>query len=196
MVDVAGPEELVEIQTIGFASVRRKLERLVERHHVALVHPIPAEKWLVRVDADGEVVRRRRSPRRGLPIDLFDELVHIPALLVDPRFRLELLLTVEEEVRGPVPAGARYRYPREWWRLDRRLVDVRETMRIDEPRDLLALLPAGLPARFTSADIVASTGRSRRLAMRAVYCLERSGVLVRVGRSGRFVGYERVARGA
>ena len=194
VVDVAGRDELVEIQTASFGSVRRKLERLVVSHHVVLVHPIPIERWLVLVDGDGTVLRRRRSPKRGLELDLFDELVHVPTLVADPRFRLELLMTQEEEIRGPIPEGARYRYPRAWWRLDRRLIDVVETRRIDTPADLLSLLPSGLPEPFTSADIVAATGWSKRLAMRAVYCLERSGAVVRIDRRGRHVAYGRVPR--
>ncbi len=190
-IDVAGPDELIEIQTRGFAGARRKLERLVERHRVVLVHPLPVEKWLVLVDGDGAIVRRRRSPRRAQPLDLFDELVAIPALIADPGFRIELVLTCEEEIRGPIPDGARYRYPRSWWRLDRRLVDVVETRRIDGPADLLALLPAGLPEVFTSADVVTASGRSKRLAMRTVYCLERCGAIERVGRRGRYVAYRR-----
>lgn len=191
VVDVAGPDELVEIQTASFGSARRKLERLVVSHRVALVYPIPIEKWLVRVDADGAVLARRRSPKRGLPIDLFDELVHVPSLVAHPNFRVEVLFTREEEIRGPIPEGARYRYPREWWRLDRRLLEVVETRRIDTPADLLGQLPVGLPKPFTTADIVAATGRSKRLAMRAVYCLERSGAVARLARQGRFVAYGR-----
>ena len=191
VIDVVAPDELIEIQTSGFASARRKLEQLVERHRVVLVHPMPVEKWLIVVDADGAIVRRRRSPRRAQPLDLFDELVSIPALLTDANFRIELLFTSEEEIRGPIPDGSRYRYPRTWWRLDRRLVDVVETRRIDDPGDLLGLLPVGLPDTFTTADIVAASGRSKRLAMRAVYCLERCGVIERVGRRGRFVAYRR-----
>jgi len=191
VVDVAGRDELVEIQTASFASARRKLERLVGSHRVVLVHPIPIEKWLVSVDADGVILRRRRSPRRGLTLDLFDELVSLPGLIAHPNFRMELALICEEEIRGPIPEGARYRYPREWWRLDRRLLDVLETRRIDTPADLLGLLPPGLPGEFTTADIVAATGRSKRLAMRAVYCLERSGAVARIARRGRFVTYGR-----
>jgi hypothetical protein len=194
VVDVAGRDELVEIQTASFGSARRKLERLVATHRLVLVHPIPVETWLVRVDAEGAILRRRRSPKRGLPLDLFDELVHLPGLVADPNFRIELALAIVEEIRGPVPAGARYRYAREWWRLDRRLLEVVETRRIDGPDDLLALLPADLPAPFTTADLVAATGRSRRLAMRATYCLERSGAIERVARRGRFVAFARVPR--
>lgn len=191
VVDVAGRDELVEIQTAGFASAARKLKLLVAAHRVVLVHPIAIEKWLVVVDADGAVVRRRRSPKRGLALDLFDELVHIPALVAHPNFRIELALICEEEIRGPVPDGARYRYPRRWWRLDRRLVEVIETRRIDTPADLLSLLPDGLPEPFTTADIVLATGRSKRLAMRAVYCLAQCGAVTRLARQGRFVSYGR-----
>jgi hypothetical protein len=192
VVDVVGPHELVEIQTGSFGSASRKLERLVASHAVVLVHPIPIEKRLVRVDADGVVVGRRRSPKRGMALDVFDELVHIPGLVAHPGFRLEILLTCEEEIRGPIAEGARYRYPRTWRRLDRRLVEVIETVRIDTPHDLLGLLPADLPDPFTTADIAAATGRSSRLARRAVYCLERSGAVRRLPRRGRLVAYGRV----
>ena len=192
VVDVAGPNEVVEIQTGSFGSASRKLERLVASRRVVLVYPIPIEKWLVRVDADGRVLGRRRSPKRGLALDLFDELVHIPGLVAHPDFRIELPLTREEEIRGPIPDGARYRYPRTWRRLDRRLLDVTETRRLDTPGDLLCLLPVGLPEPFTTADIVVATGRSKRLAMRTVYCLERSGAIGRLARRGRFVAYRRL----
>jgi hypothetical protein len=189
IVDVAGADELVEIQTASFSSARRKLEQLLQTHRVLLVHPIPAEKWLIRVDADGVVVRRRRSPKRGLPIDIFDELVSLATLVGHPNFRLEILMTAEDEVRGPIPVGVRRRHPRDWRRLDRRLLDVVAIHRVDRPLDLAELLPPDLPTTFTTADIVAGSGRSRRLAMRAAYCLERSGVVTRVGRDGRFVAY-------
>lgn len=192
VVDVAGHHEVVEIQTASFGSARRKLERLVASRRVVLVHPIPIEKWLVRVDADGAVLRRGRSPKRGLALDLFDELVHIPALITHPNFRIELALTCEEEIRGPIPEGVKYRHPREWRRVDRRLLDIIETRRIDTPVDLLGLLPLGLPEPFTTADIVAAAGRSKRLAMRTVFCLERSGAIARLPRRGRLVAYGRV----
>lgn len=194
VVDIAGPDELVEIQTASFASARRKLERLVGSHRVLLVHPIPVEKWLVHLDADGKVVRRRRSPRRGIALDLFEELVSLPTLMAHPDFRIEIALTSEEEVRGPVPDGVRYRHPRSWRRLDRRLLEVIGTVRLDTPADLLGLLPPGLPEPFTTADITAATGRSRRLAMRAVYCLARSGAAERRGKAGRYAIYGRPSR--
>ena len=59
---------LIEIQTRGFAPLKRKLRRLTEEYEVLLVHPIPREKWILRLAADEEtVIGRRKSPKRGWP---------------------------------------------------------------------------------------------------------------------------------
>jgi hypothetical protein len=196
VIDVVRDDELVEIQTASFSSAARKLRRLVEDHRVALIHPIAAERWLVRVDSDGVVGSRRRSPKRGLAMDLFRELTAFPELIAHPNFRVELVLICEEEIRGPVPEGARYRYPREWWRLDRRLLDVVDTVRVDTPADLLALLPAGLPSQFTTADIATTSHRPKNLAMRTAYCLLRAGAVECVGKLGRLQLYQPAAGSA
>ena len=188
VIDIVRDDELVEIQTASFASAARKLRGLVEKHRIVLVHPIALERWLVRVDADGAIVSRRRSPKRGLPIDLFDQLVAFPELIAHPNFTFEIPLIREEEIRGPIPTGARYRYPREWWRLDRRLLEIVETIKVATPGDMPGLLPP-LPETFTSADIRTATGRSKRLCMRAAYCLQKSGAAVCAGRIGRLQAY-------
>ena len=196
VIDVVRDEELVEIQTASFASAARKLRRLVENHRIALVHPIAIERWLVRVDSDGAITDRRRSPKRGLPMDLFRELTAFPELVAHPNFRVDLVLIREEEIRGPVPEGARYRYPREWWRLDRRLVEVVETVPVDAPADLFALLPPGLPSQFTTADIALASRRPKNLAMRTAYCLLRAGAVECVGKMGRLQLYQVAGLGA
>jgi hypothetical protein len=190
VIDVVRPDELVEVQTTSFASAAAKLRRLVESHRVVLVHSVAAELWLLTVDVDGAVVGRRRSPKRGLGVDLFENLTAFPELIAHPNFRLELVMIREEEIRGPIPEGVRRRYPRKWQRLDRRLLEIVATIQIDTPADLWSLLPE-LPDPFTSADIAAATGRTRRLSMRAAYCLQKAGASTPTGRTGRLVTYRR-----
>ena len=48
--------ELVEIQTGGFSPLRAKLDALLDRHRMRIVHPVPARRRIVRVDAAGEVL--------------------------------------------------------------------------------------------------------------------------------------------
>ncbi|HEX7590472.1 MAG TPA: hypothetical protein VF375_00835 [Candidatus Limnocylindrales bacterium] len=193
IVDIVRDDELVEIQTASFSSAAAKLRRLVADYRIVLVHPIAVERRLVRVDTDGVITSGRLSPKRGQALDLFGELTAFPELVAHPNFRLELVLVHEEEIRGPVPEGARFRYPRDWWRLDRRLVEVLEVVRVDTPADLLRLLPAGVTSPFTTADIAAASRRPKNLAMRAAYCLAAAGATRPIGKQGRLQLYEVVA---
>ncbi len=66
VIDIVRGDLLVEIQTRGFAALKRKLEKLVGSHTVRLVYPIAVEKWIVRLSDDGVAQQgRRKSPSTG-----------------------------------------------------------------------------------------------------------------------------------
>jgi hypothetical protein len=184
VVDVVQDERLVEIQTGNFSAIKRKLARLVEGHPVRLAYPIAREKWLLKLPTEpGGTTRRRKSPKRGRVEEVFQELVSFPHLMGHANFSLEVLLTQEEEVR-------RYEGPKRWrnrgWVTEeRRLLEVVERHLFEGAADVARLIPAGLPERFTTADLAAAMDGSRRLAQKAAYCLRRMGVLTEVGRRGR-----------
>jgi hypothetical protein len=52
--------ELVEIQTDGFAARGPKLDASLDTHRMRVVHPLAAERRIVRVDADVQVSSSRR----------------------------------------------------------------------------------------------------------------------------------------
>lgn len=54
-----GADQLIEIQTRNFSAMKDKVLDLSERYPLHIVHPIPAEKWLVRLDGNNRVVSRR-----------------------------------------------------------------------------------------------------------------------------------------
>jgi hypothetical protein len=189
VIDVVRGRELVEIQTGGFSALKAKLAGLLEDHEVRVVHPVAAEKWIVKVDDTGAVASRRRSPKRGTAIDLFAELVSFPALVAHPRFTLEVLLVREEEVRRF--DGTRGWRRRGWVIEERRLLEVVERMVVAGPADLAALIPEDVPARFTTADLAAVLGRPRRLAQQMAYCLREAGVVTMVDKAGNAIVYER-----
>ena len=174
---------LIEIQTGGFAPLKRKLRELTTDYTVRLVHPIAAVKWIVRVAADGiEEIGRRRSPKRGRAEHVFEELVSIPELVNHERFSLELLLIQEEEVRCYDGKGS-WRH-REWRRHDRRLVDVDERLVYDRADDFLAFVPADLPRPFTNRELAEAARYRLALAGKMTYCLKRMGALRVTGKRG------------
>jgi hypothetical protein len=174
--------ELVEVQTGGFAPLGPKLDALLDEHRFRIVHPIAAERRIVRVDEDGEVASVRRSPRRAGVVDVFDRLVAFPALLTHPHLTVEVLLLREDHLRGgrPVRKGRRTRDPGE-----RRLVDVLDRVSIHGPDDIVRALPALPSGPFSTRELAALLGCSVTLAQRTVYCLRMIGIIDPAGKRGR-----------
>ena len=186
--DVVTGGRIIEIQTGGFGPLRGKLERLLDAHPVTLVHPIARDRYIVKV-TDGARASRRMSPRHGIVFDVFSALVGIPALLERPNLSLDVVMTVEEEVRAP---SARRSWRRGGWaRVDRRLVGVVETHAIASMADLFAMVDTRLPERFTTIDLVAAMKSSRGLAQQAAYCFREAGVAEVCGKDGNALVYRR-----
>jgi hypothetical protein len=189
VVDLVRDDLLIEIQTRGFSELRPKVTALLTGgHRLRIVHPIAVDRWIVRVDADGTFLGRRRSPLHGGLADLAPALVSIPDLLAHPGFEIEVLLIAEEEYRRH-EAGRCWRR-RGWTVVERRLVDVVDRVLLAQPSDLARLLPDGLPERFTTADIALGLGRPPRIAQQLAYCLRSLGLIAVVGTRGRAVEYQ------
>ena len=210
VVDLLIGDRIVEIHTGSFSPLKRKLPRLLERHPVTLVHPIARDKYIVKVAADpdvpatGHVPRkrhpfqtrrvestRRKSPKHGSVFQVFPALVSIPALLAHPNLSLEIVMTVEEEVRTVTESRGWRR--RGWVSLDRQLVDVVATHRITSMADLFAMLDAELPEQFTANDLATAMKSPRRLGQQAAFCFRVGGLSEICSKRGNTLVYRRLA---
>jgi hypothetical protein len=173
--------ELVEVQTGGFAALGRKLDALLDEHRMRIVHPIAAERRIVRVDEHGQLLGARRSPKRATAVAVFDELVAFPSLLEHPNLTIEVLLLREDHIRRPEPVitRGRRRDPGE-----RRLVEVLDRVTLRSPWDVLALLPALPPGPFSTRELADCLECSGVLARRTLYCLRSIGIVERAGKRG------------
>jgi hypothetical protein len=173
--------ELVEVQTGGFGALASKLDALLDDHRIRIVHPVAAERRIVRADEHGEVLSARRSPKRATAVEVFDKLVAFPSLLSHPNLTIEVLLLREDHVRGARPAVARGRTrdPGE-----RRLVAVLDRVAFRTRQDVLAALPALPPEPFTTRELAACLGCGTVLAQRTLYCLRSIGIVDRAGKRG------------
>ncbi|VAW07349.1 DNA-binding heavy metal response regulator [hydrothermal vent metagenome] len=187
VVDLVRDGLLIEIQTRGFAAMRKKFDRLLDSYPILLVHPVAVKKWIVKLDEEGNETSRKRSPKHGIAADVCAELVSFPSLLSHPNFTLEVALIEEEEIRKP---DAKKGWRRGGYVIEeRRLIGVIDTVGMRSPAALLGLLPANLPDPFTTADLADGLGRSRHLAREVGYCLRLSGAVETVGRDKRGILY-------
>lgn len=183
VIDLVRDDLLVEIQTGGFTPLRRKLERLLDTHRVRIVHPIALDTWIVRMGDGGEVLSRRRSPKHQTPVDIFAGLVSITDHLTSPDLEIDVVSTVQQQVRKH-EAGKAWR--RKGWVIDHRsLIEVAGVVEIRSKADLAGFLPSAMDDPFTTADLAAALETNRRTAQQMVYCLRRVGTLLPAGMQGR-----------
>lgn len=189
VIDIRRADLLVEVQTGSFGALGNKLDRLLDAYKVLLVHPIAVETFLQR---PGQ--KARKSPRRGSILDLFEELVSLPTLLDHPNLTLDVALVSVTLVQEADPRARRGRGG--FRTTDRQLRELREVRRFASTADLSALLPAGLPRQFTTADLAARARASRDVAQRMAFCFRALDVIREVGRGRAGIVYARArARG-
>ena len=189
VIDLVRGDLLVEVQTGGFAPLRKKLTNLLESHTVRLLAPIARDRRIVRLSDDGEILSARRSPKHGRFEDVFARLVSIPTLINEDGFELEVVLTIEDEYRTHQPGKAWRRGG--WVVAGRSLERVAEKKLFASAQDLAAMLPTDLPEPFTTTDLAASIRCSLRLAQQIVFCLRKLDVLMMSGKSGNSIEYQR-----
>ncbi|MEM7322743.1 MAG: hypothetical protein AAF531_06635 [Actinomycetota bacterium] len=164
VIDIRRGDLLIEVQTGSFGAMGRKLDRLLTDYRIRLVHPIPTATYLQRPKA-----KPRRSPRKGSIHTVLDELVSIPTLLDHPNLTLEVWLVTVDKFQEHDPTARRGRGG--WRTVDRRLREVESRHLFTTTDDLVALMPADLPDRFTTADIADAGSIGRDAAQKLAYCL-------------------------
>lgn len=187
--DIFREEEIIEIQTRNFNSMRRKLDYFLEEYPVTIVYPIAHTKWLYWIDEEtGTVTNRRKSPKTGSLYDAYFELYKIKPYLSHPNLHLCLVLIDVEEYR--LLNGWDKNRKKGSTRYDRIPVKLVEEFYIGSPSEYGCMIPEGLPTPFTSKDFAKHAGVSQRIANLALNILNSIHAVTRVGKKGRAYLYE------
>lgn len=181
VVDIVRDGLLIEIQTKNFTAIRKKFYKLLQKHRIHLIYPIPAEKYIIKVDPSSkEVISRRKSPKNGKLVDLFDELIRMPEIINEDNFSLEILMIREEDITCEDGKGS--------WRrkgasiVDRKLTDVVGRTSFTKRDDFSIFLPDNLIEPFTNKTL-AGCGRYKISKSRKLtYCLKKMGLIKEVGK--------------
>ena len=172
---------LVEVQSGPLGPLRAKLLRLLPNHRIRVVKPIVLEKRVVRRSrAEGPDLSARRSPKRGSPVDVFEDLVGLAHIFPNPNLVLEVLTVSIDEIRIPRRRWPGYKI------VDRRLTGSLGRRVLERSADLWGLLPGDhdWTEPFTTADIARRIERPLWIAQRVAYCLRLSGAALSIGKRG------------
>jgi hypothetical protein len=100
--DVVRPDgSIVEVQTAGLGRLKGKLEKLLADHSVLLVHPIPDVRYIETYGPDHILRSRRKSPKKGSPLQVFGELTSLWHLIGRRGFEIELVFARSPRCASP-----------------------------------------------------------------------------------------------
>jgi hypothetical protein len=187
--DAVRPEgECIEVQTGSFKPLEEKVRRLSRSGPVRIVHPIILVKYIELFDPQGELLSRRKSPRKGTAWDLFSALIYAPELPVLPGLTIELALVEVSERRIRDGLGS--------WRrrgvsiAGRELSAHHGSLALTGVGDYRRFVPFEGGESFTVRSLGDRAGILPALARKTLYVLTRLGLTGRVGKEGNAWVYE------
>jgi len=189
IIDIVRGDLLIEIQTQNFSAIRKKLENLLISHRVRLIYPIVHNKWIIGFDRKGvQITKRRLSPKHDSYVNIFEELVRIPHIMLNSNLIVEALIVEIEEIKINDGKGSWRR--KGWSVIDRRLVNLVSQKIFYGANDYLSLIPKNLNVPFTNNELSKALQKPIRLARMMTYCLRKSNILKVIGKRGKAFLYD------
>lgn len=197
IIDVIKDDLLIEIQTRNFSSIRKKIENLILSDKVLLVYPIIEEKIIVKIDKSGHLEYERKSPKKGKPIDVFNELIRIPSLVNEGNFSMMLMMIHVKEFRKDDGKGS--------WRrkgvslIDTELTCVEREINLKDKSDFMKLVyghagksteNASFFKEFNSKTLAKKLGINASLSRKILYSLKHMGAISECGKIGNLILYK------
>jgi hypothetical protein len=187
--DICRNDRIVEIQTRSFNSMRNKLGSFLKEREVTIVYPVAELKWISWIDeVTGEITKRRKSPKPGIPQSILPELYKIKQLLNEENLKICIVMLELEEYRSL--NGWSKDKKKGSTRYDRIPVDILDEIYIDGARDYAALVPEELLSGFTSKDFSEYLRLSPGKSITALNVLTHVGAVRRIGKKGNAFLYE------
>lgn len=150
---------VIEIQTQNLSKLLPKIQDTIQKgHNVKLVHPIVLTRRILLLDEEGNKISNRKSPKKGSIYDIFEELIGIYSILLNPHFSLEIveIEMTEERIQtkhNVQSKNKRRRYRKNWNKTNKKLDAILNTRIFNSLEDYLSLLPKSLPETFCAKDL-------------------------------------------
>lgn len=182
--DIYADGEIMEIQTRQFDRLRRKLDAFLPLYPVTIVCPVPRNKWLIWIDEEnGELSKKRKSPKTGTEYDAFRELYKIKMYLKHPGLRIKIVMMDIEEYR--LLNGWSRDKKKGSSRYDRIPTELVSETDITCLQDYMQFVPYEIKEPFTVKDFAKEVHISPSDAGTVINILAYTGVIEQTGKQGR-----------
>lgn len=138
---------VIEIQTANLSALTEKVQYILETHRrVKIVHPIAETKWIERYAANGELLSRKKSPKKASIFDSLRGMTQICPLFLNGNCTLEVLYCEISEMRRETEEPTQNqtntrRHLKNWVPMGKRLDKILKKERFCTKSDWITLLP-------------------------------------------------------
>lgn len=183
--DICCGEDIYEIQTGKFYTLKRKLDAYLDGNYkVIVVYPIAITKWVSWIDAQtGEITERRKSPKHGRAADAFGQLYQIREYLLHPGLQICLMLMEVEEFR--ILDGYGKAKKRRGTRFDKVPIALEQELWLRTESDYEQLIPEMPSGEFTARDFAKTAHIPLETAQYALLVLRELQLVHQNGKQGR-----------
>jgi hypothetical protein len=189
---VAKDGSIIEVQTGSFAPLKKKLQSLAasnDNSRIHIIHPVALSTVIEIYNEEGELLRRRKSPKRKSAWHLFEALVYAPELALLPNIVIEVALVRVLDYRITDGKGS--------WRRggislkDKFMNGLEGFVVFENLYDYLQFVPFAKNEIWTTRMLSRKGGINMRLAGMAAYTLDKIGITERIGKDGNSFLYRR-----
>ena len=137
----------IEIQTANLSALTEKSEYLLENgRKIKIVHPIASIKWIETYDSSGNLISRKKSPKKASIFDSLRGMTQICPLFLNENCSLEVLSCEISEMRRKTAQACltqnmSRRRLKNWLPMGKRLEKINEKKIFNTASDWLSLLP-------------------------------------------------------
>jgi len=181
--------EYIEIQTGSFAPLAKKVKEFASLGKVRIIHPVAVNKIIEVYSPEGKLLYKRKSPSRGSKWDIFDALIHAPAMPLLKNVIIEIALIDITEKRIKDGKGS---WRRKGIRVnDRELSAWHENIIFAKPKDYLLFIPFNKNEEFTVSSLAKKAEINEDASRKALYALSKIKIVKRTGKKGNAWVYTR-----
>lgn len=181
--DVLKDDHVIEIQSKYFYRLRDKLNVLLQNYKVMVVFPVSYRKTLEWISPDtGEIVSRKKSPKKGDIYNFLPEAYGIRELLSHPN--LSFCITLIEITESKLLDGYGKDKKKRSTKYDRRPEAYYKEYFIDDIRDYMMFVPLSLDS-FDRQEYAKAVKLNLQDAGTALTLLSYLGIIEKVGTRNR-----------
>ncbi len=174
--DICRDGSITEIQTRAFRSLRGKLKAYSGKYCTNIVYPIAVKKHLSWVSPEtGEIMSRRKSPKKGQPSDILYELYALRPNMPLDKVKFTLVLCEMEEFK--LLNGYGEDRKKRAVRFERIPTELYDIITFETVTDYTVLIPPPLGESFTASEFAKAAKMTRRTAGYAIQTLISLGVI-------------------